>query len=115
MTKAATVFNMAVYYRTGSPLPLSGRDLNDCMIAAVTVALTSLILIPPFAVGAVLSWAAHRSGSLRIHADQVSAPMSGQLYEDRDTFRVEHDLNAIRTRFEQNSVWPASGARGERR
>ena len=83
----------------------------------MTVALTFLILIAPFVVAATLSWAAHRSGTLRMRIDQfrVSAPMVGRLFEDRDASRVEHDLDAIRTRFEQNPVWPASGALGERR
>ena len=57
---------------------------------------------------------------LRIRLDQfrVSAPMGGRLFADdtdRDRPRVEHDLDAIRTRFEQHPVWPASGALGERR
>jgi hypothetical protein len=40
----------------------------------------------------------------------------GRLFEDDpDRFRVAHDLDAIRTRFEQQPVWPASGATGERR
>ncbi len=84
----------------------------------MTVALTFLILIAPFVLAATLSWAAHRSGSLRMRIDQfrVSAPMVGRLFDDdRDAYRIEHDLDAIRTRFEQNPVWPASGAMGERR
>ena len=70
----------------------------------MTTALTFLILIAPFAVAAALSWAAHRSDSLRIRFDQFrwSAPMIGRLFEDdRDGFRVAHDVDAIRTRFEQ--------------
>jgi hypothetical protein len=83
----------------------------------MTVALTFLILMAPFAVAAAISWAAHRSGSLRWRIDpfRVSAPMVGRLFDDRDAFRVEHDLDAIRTRFEKSPVWPASGAMGERR
>ena len=88
----------------------------------MTTALTFLILIAPFAVAAALSWAAHRSGSLRMHLDQFpwSAPMVGRLFgtdraDDRDAFRVEHDLDAIRTRFERHPMWPSSGALGERR
>jgi hypothetical protein len=46
----------------------------------------------------------------------VSAPMVGRLFDDdRDAFRIEHDLDAIRTRFEKSPAWPASGALGERR
>jgi hypothetical protein len=84
----------------------------------MTVALTFLILIAPFAVAATLSWAAHRSGSLRMRVDQfrVAAPMVGRLFDDdRDAYRIEHDLDAVRTRFERNPVWPTSGATGERR
>jgi hypothetical protein len=84
----------------------------------MTTALTFLILIAPFAVAAALSWAANRSGSLRISFDQFrwSAPMMGRLFEDdRDGFRVAHDADAVRTRFEQQPVWPSSGALGERR
>jgi hypothetical protein len=84
----------------------------------MTIALTFLILIAPFAVAAALSWAAHRSGSLRLRLDQLrmAGPMSGRFFEDdRDVFRVEHDFDAVRTRFEQQPSWPASGAVGERR
>jgi hypothetical protein len=35
--------------------------------------------------------------------------------DDRDGFRIAHDVDAIRTRFEQQPSWPASGAMGERR
>ncbi len=35
--------------------------------------------------------------------------------DDRDALRVQHDLDAVRTRFEQHPAWPASGALGERR
>jgi hypothetical protein len=54
---------------------------------------------------------------LRLHADQfrVSAPMVGPLFDDADARRVGHDLDAVRTRFEQHPVWPSSGAIGERR
>ena len=84
----------------------------------MTTALTLLILIAPFAVAAGLDWAAHRSDSLRIGFDQFRwfAPMTGRLFEDdRDGFRIAHDVDAIRTRFEHNPFWPASGATGERR
>jgi hypothetical protein len=84
----------------------------------MTTALTVLILIAPFAVAAALSWSAHRSDSLRIRFNQFrwSAPMTGRLFEDdRDGFRIAHDVDAIRTRFEQSPTWPASGTMGERR
>jgi hypothetical protein len=84
----------------------------------MNIALTLLILIAPFAVAATLSWAAHRSGSLRMRSDllHVYGPMTGRLFDnDRDALRTEHDLDAIRTRFEERTAWPASGALGERR
>ena len=59
---------------------------------------------------------------LRFHAGQfrVSAPMVGPLFDDgigrdADERRMTHDLDAVRTRFEQHPVWPSSGALGERR
>ncbi|MGH3676090.1 MAG: hypothetical protein ACRDU5_10205 [Mycobacterium sp.] len=83
----------------------------------MSTALTFLILIAPFVVAAALSWAAHRSGALRVRLDQfrLAAPMGGRFFDDRDAFRVEHDVDAIRTRFEQHPVWPSPGALGERR
>lgn len=82
----------------------------------MTTALTILILIAPFAVAVALTWAAHRSGTLRMRLAQfrVGAPF-GRIFDDRDAFRIEHDLDAIRTRFEQQPFWPPSGALGERR
>ena len=55
---------------------------------------------------------------LRLHTDQfrVSAPLVGPLFtDDADARRVRHDLDAVRSRFEQHPVWPSSGALGERR
>jgi hypothetical protein len=84
----------------------------------MTTALAFLILIAPFAAAAAFSWAADRSDSLPSRFDQFrwSAPIVGRLFEnDRDGFRIAHDVDAIRTRFEQQPFWPASGATGERR
>jgi hypothetical protein len=84
----------------------------------MTVALTFLILIAPFVVAAALRWRAHRSDSLRMRLDQfrAAAPIVGRLFDDdRDALRFEHEIDAIRTRFEKNPPWPASGAMGERR
>ena len=94
-----------------------GGILLKCTIAAMSTALTFLILSAPFALAALLSWAANRSGSLRLHLDQFrfAAPMSGHLFEDRDSYRVQHDVDAIRTRFERQPFWPSSTATGERR
>jgi hypothetical protein len=66
----------------------------------MTTALTFLILIAPFLISATLSWAAHRRHIAR-----------GYFADDRDA----HDFDAIRTRFERQPFWPASGATGERR
>ena len=75
----------------------------------MTTALTFLILIAPFAVAAALSWAAHRR-------PRFGAPwLTGLVENDRDAYRVEHDADAIRTRWEKQPFWPASGALGERR
>ncbi|MGV0851230.1 hypothetical protein [Mycolicibacterium phlei] len=84
----------------------------------MTTALIFTALIAPFVVGALIVWAAHRTGSLRLRRDQFrwAAPMAGRLFEDdRDVQRIHHELDAIRTRFEQHPVWPSSGALGERR
>ncbi len=84
----------------------------------MTTALAFLILISPFAVAAALMWAAHSTGSLRLRLDQFRMPghMSGRYFEDdRDTFRVEHDIDAVRTRFERQPFWPTSGAISEGR
>jgi len=84
----------------------------------MTTALTFLILISPIVVATALSWAAHSTGSFRLRLDQfrIAGPMSGRFFEDdRDTFRVEHDIDAVRTRFEQQPFWPTSGAMSEGR
>ncbi|ANI42296.1 hypothetical protein [Mycolicibacterium vaccae] len=83
----------------------------------MSTALAYLILLSPFALAVVVSWAAHRSGHLRLHRDQFrwAAPMSGRLFDDPDWNRVHHDLDAIRTRFEEHPSWPSSSASGERR
>ncbi len=83
----------------------------------MTTAMTFLILIAPFAVAVALSWAARHSDPLRIRFDRFRwSPVMGRLFEDdRDGSRAAHDLDAIRTRFEKQPFWPASGATGERR
>jgi hypothetical protein len=54
---------------------------------------------------------------LRRYLDEFrfTTPMVAQLVEDADYRRTNHDLDAIRTRFERSPKWPASGAVGERR
>ena len=84
----------------------------------MTFLLTLSILIAPFLAASVFAWIAHRSDGLRMGLDQfrVSAPMRGRLSPDSsDVSRMARELDAIRTRFEQQPSWPASGALGERR
>ncbi len=88
----------------------------------MTTALTFLILIAPLAVAIGLSWAARRNSALRFRIDQfrMAGPMSGRFFspdpaDDRDAFRVGHDVDAVRTRFEQHPFWPASGSSSEAR
>lgn len=66
-----------------------------------------LIMSAPFVLAALLTWATHRDDSARrsLLAD----------FDDRDGWRVQHDVDAARTRFEHSPRWPASGAVGERR
>jgi hypothetical protein len=57
---------------------------------------------------------------LLLAAFRVRAPMAGRLLaddadNDADERRINHDLDAIRTRFEEHPVWPSPGVRGERR
>lgn len=66
-----------------------------------------LIMSAPFALAALLSWASHRH-------DTERRSLLADL-DDRDDYRVEHDTDAARTRFERSPKWPASGAMGERR
>jgi hypothetical protein len=68
------------------------------MTAMITVLLLTAVLLAPF--------------------DAVAAPLVGRLYDDgydADARRVEHDLDAVRTRFEDHPVWPSPGVIGERR
>jgi hypothetical protein len=66
------------------------------------------ILMAPFVVAVALGWAAHRSGGIRGGRGRLSGDSS-------DALRMEHELDAIRTRFERQPAWPTSGALGERR
>jgi hypothetical protein len=83
----------------------------------MTTALALLVLAAPFALAALLTWAADRTGTLRLHLDQfrVAAPMVGRLFDDREVVRAQHDIDAIRSRFERQPAWPSSTATGERR
>lgn len=84
----------------------------------MTVALAILILLAPFALAVTLGWVANRSHILRLHVDQFRVPTSAwdRLFDtDPDTARIDHDVAAIRSRFEQAPAWPSSGVLGERR
>jgi hypothetical protein len=84
----------------------------------MSVVLALSVMLAPFAVAAVVAWLAHRSVGMRIGLAQfsLSAPMRGRLSTDgADANRLDHELDAIRTRFEQQPAWPVSGALGERR
>ncbi|MGE2731176.1 hypothetical protein [Mycolicibacterium vaccae] len=69
----------------------------------MNIVLPFLILVAPFAVAWLLSWAADRSWR------------TPRLRADPDYSRVQHDFDAVRTRFEQQPTWPSSRATGERR
>jgi hypothetical protein len=74
------------------------------MTAIMASLLLVAVLLAPFGLAAALATASHRSGTLRLFDDS-----------DADARRIGHDLDAIRTRFEEQPVWPSSGALGERR
>lgn len=87
------------------------------MTALIIVLVVTVLLLAPFG---VVASAAHRDGTLRLHVGQfrVSVPLVGHLFDDgrdADERRIGHDLDAVRTRFEQHPVWPSSGVLGERR
>jgi hypothetical protein len=56
---------------------------------------------------------------LRRYLDEMrfTTPMVARLLEERDADgrRLDHDLDAIRTRFEQAPAWPTSGVRPDSR
>ncbi|MEU0495116.1 hypothetical protein [Mycobacterium sp. NPDC006124] len=73
----------------------------------MNVILAFVILSAPFALAALLSWVSHRNDTLRRHLVEQ--------FGDPDWYRVEHDAEAARTRFENVPAWPVSGVSGERR
>lgn len=78
------------------------------------VAIALLILSAPFAIAAAVTWAAHRSDTLRFRLDLFEVPFSpGQ--SDYEAYRADHDLDLVRTRFEKHPSWPSAGVSGERR
>jgi hypothetical protein len=56
---------------------------------------------------------------LRRYLDETryTTAMVSRLLEDRDADyrRIDHDLDAVRTRFESHPAWPGSGARADSR
>ena len=77
------------------------------IIAAMTVILAFLVLSAPFTLAALLSWASQRNQSVR-------ASLLDE-FGDPDYYRMRHDADATRIRFESNPSWPVSGVTGERR
>ena len=80
--------------------------------------LLTAVLLAPFILVAAIASRSHRDGYLRFHLDQFrfAAPMVGRLYEeDADYRRIDHDVDAIRTRFESQPSWPSSGKRADSR
>jgi len=71
------------------------------MPAVITFLLLTVVLLAPFGAQSM-----------------VAAPLVGRLYrdvDDADARRVSHDLDAVRTRFENHPVWPSPGVLGEPR
>ncbi len=92
------------------------------MTAFLVFLVITILLLAPFGVVAAIASVAHRDGTLRLHTSQfrVRAPLVGHLFtdgadRDADERRVNHDLDAIRTRFEEHPSWPSPGVLGERR
>ena len=92
------------------------------MNTALSYLLLITVLVAPFALIAFIAHRAHREGHLRWHLDQFRSdgPLVGRLFgdddfRDSDLPRIDHDLDAVRTRFEHHPAWPDSGVRGERR
>jgi hypothetical protein len=71
------------------------------------IVLTFAILTAPFAIAALLSWWSHRRHAARHYLTNMA--------DHPDWYRIQHDAEAARTRFEKTPTWPASGALGERR
>lgn len=88
------------------------------MSVVLNFLLLAVALLAPFTLAATFASRARRDGYLRWNADQFrfAAPLAGPLFDDdADRRRVDHDVDAIRTRFERQPSWPSAGAQGERR
>lgn len=88
------------------------------MNIAMNLLLLIAVLLAPFGLVAALASHSRRNDYLRWHLDQFrfATPMASRLREDRDADnrRIGHDLDAIRTRFEQHPAWPSSGGQDGR-
>ncbi|MDX1889881.1 hypothetical protein [Mycolicibacterium sp. 050158] len=73
----------------------------------MNVLLAFLVLSAPFVLSALLSWASHRNDATRRALLRE--------FGNPDYYRVLHDVEAVRTRFEREPSWPVSGAMDERR
>ncbi|WP_099022344.1 hypothetical protein [Mycolicibacterium palauense] len=76
------------------------------------------VLLTPIGLVAALTLRSRRRGRLRrpTRRFRFAVPAVSQLPgDDPDIRRVSHDVDAIRTRFENQPVWPHPGSRGERR
>jgi hypothetical protein len=88
------------------------------MSTVLNLFLLTVVLLAPFGLVAALASRSRRNGFLRWHLDQFwfATPTVGRLLEDRDSDsrRIGHDLDAVRTRFEQHPTWPSSGGQDGR-
>ncbi|WP_264070967.1 hypothetical protein [Mycolicibacterium komossense] len=89
------------------------------MNAPLSLLLLIVVLLAPFALVAVLAARSRGSHFLRGHLDQMRYTNRdvARLVEegDADGRRLDHELDAIRTRFEQQPSWPTSGVRSDSR
>lgn len=89
------------------------------MTGLLNFLLLTALLLAPFAVVAALASRSHHDGALRRYLDRYrfDTQTVGRLFDDRDADfrRIDHDLDAVRTRFEDQPSWPSSGASGDRR
>jgi hypothetical protein len=88
------------------------------MSTVVSFLVLVFVLLAPFGLVAALARSAHGQGFPWFHRDQFrfAAPLAGPIFaDDADLRRIDHDVDAIRTRFEHSPTWPDPGVRGERR
>jgi hypothetical protein len=89
------------------------------MNTALGLFLITVVLLASFGLVAALAPRSHANSYLRRHLGhfRLATPAVGYLFDDRDSDgrRIDHDTDAIRTRFEEHPAWPSSGSRDERR